>query len=142
MRGHTGHLVQRFSKPLVATTVGAGAAGSLALGVAAGVSTAGSLVLVGLPLVLLPGLALGCHRLLNTPSDSPGPCGPTLRITDMRWSCCHQSELATEGCTDLCDRCGRVWGSPETCVHISPPDTIKLHTGYEVFIKQHHLVPV
>ena len=84
MRGHTGHLVQRFSKPLVATTVGAGAAGSLALGVAAGVSTAGSLVLVGLPLVLLPGLALGCHRLLNTPSDSPGPCGPTLRITDMR----------------------------------------------------------
>ena len=84
VRGHTGHLRQRFSKPLVATTVGAGAAGSLALGAAAGVTTAGSVVLVGLPLVLLPGLALGCHRLLNTPSHSPGPCGPALRITDMR----------------------------------------------------------
>ena len=81
-RGHTGTLQQRFSKPVVAGSLGLGAAGSLALGVAAGVTTAGSLVLVGLPFILLPGLILGCHRLLNTASNQQPLCG--LSIKDMR----------------------------------------------------------
>ena len=72
VRGHTGELRQRFSKPLVATTLGAGAAGSLALGVAAAVTAAGSLALVGLPFVLLPGLAstgniINSQHILITP---------------------------------------------------------------------------
>ena len=83
VRGHTGTLKQRFSKPVVAGSLGFGAAGSVALGVAAGVTTAGSLVLVGLPFILLPGIILGGHRLLNTPSDQPAPCG-AVKITDMR----------------------------------------------------------
>ena len=83
VRGHPGTLKQRFSKPVVAGTLGCGAAGSVALGVAAGVSTAGSLVLVGLPFILLPGIILGGHRLLNTPSAQPAPCG-VVKITDMR----------------------------------------------------------
>ena len=82
VRGHTGTLEQRFSKPVVAGSLGLGTAGSLALGVTAGVSTAGAIVLVGLPFILLPGLIIGGHRLLNTPSDQPAPCG--VRISDMR----------------------------------------------------------
>ena len=141
MRGHTGSLKQRFSKPVVAGSLGLGAAGSLALGVAAGVSTAGSLVLVGLPFILLPGLAMGCHRLLNTPSDQQPLCG--LKIEDMRWTCCRQRELS-EGCTELCDneKCGQVWGTGTPCVHISLLDinAQKLQDGYEVFKKEHDLV--
>ena len=82
VRGHTGTLEQRFSTPVVAGSLGLGAAGSVALGVVAGVTTAGSLVLLGLPFVLLPGLAVGGHRLLNTPSDQPALC--CLKISDMR----------------------------------------------------------
>ena len=82
VRGHTGTLEQRFSKPVVAGSLGLGTAGSLALGVTAGVSTAGAIVLVGLPFILLPGLIIGGHRLLNIPSDQPAPCG--VRISDMR----------------------------------------------------------
>ena len=80
--GHTGTLKQRFSKPVVSGSLGLGVAGSVALGVTAGVTAAGSMVLVGLPFVLLPGLILSGHRLLNTPSNQPAPCG--LKITDMR----------------------------------------------------------
>ena len=83
VRGHTGTLQQRFSKPVVAGSLGLGAVGSVALGVAAAV-TATNLVLVGLPFILLPGLAVGGHRLLNTPSDQPALCG--LKIDDMRQS--------------------------------------------------------
>ena len=82
VRGHPGTLQQRFSKPVVAGSLGLGAAGSLALSVTAAVSPAGALVLVGLPFVLLPGIILGGHRLLNSPSDQPPPCG--VKITDMR----------------------------------------------------------
>ena len=81
VRGHTGTLEQRFSKPVVAGSLGLGTAGSLALGGAAYKATAG-LALVGLPFLLLPGLIIGGHRLLNTPSDQPAPCG--VRISDMR----------------------------------------------------------
>ena len=83
VRGHTGTLKQRFSKPVVAGSLGLGAAGSVALGVAALFTPPGALVLVGLPFILLPGLTVGCHRLLNTPSDQPAPCG-AVKITDMR----------------------------------------------------------
>ena len=80
--GHTGTLKQRFSKPVVSGSLGLSVAGSVALGVVAGVGAAGSMSLVGLPFILLPGLTIACHRLLNTPSDQPAPCG--LKITDMR----------------------------------------------------------
>ena len=81
VRGHPGTLQQRFSKPVVAGSLGFGAAGSLVLGVAAGAAM-NPLVLVGLPFILLPGIILGGHRLLNSPSDQPPPCG--VKITDMR----------------------------------------------------------
>ena len=82
VRGHTGTLKQRFSKPVVSGSLGLGVAGSVALGVVAGVTAAGSMVLVGLPFVLLPGLILSGHRLLNTPSGQAGLCG--LSCNDMR----------------------------------------------------------
>ena len=81
VRGHTGTLKQRFSKPVVSGSLGLGVAGGVALGVVASAVTA-PMVMVGLPFVLLPGLTIACHRLLNTPSDQPAPCG--VKITDMR----------------------------------------------------------
>ena len=79
-KGHTGTLEKRFSKPVVAGSLGLGAAGSLTLGIVAGVSTAGAIVLVGLPFILLPGIILGGHRLLNTPPDQPATCGVRTRM--------------------------------------------------------------
>jgi len=137
IRGHTGTLKQRFSKPVVSGSLGLGVAGGVALGVAAAVTA--PMALVGLPFLLLPGLTIACHRLLNTPSDQPAPCG--VKITDMRWSCCRQSELSP-GCTDVCDNCGQVWGSGQPCVHISTLDinAQRLEAGYEVVRKEHDLV--
>lgn len=82
-KGHTGTLKQRFSKPVVAGSLGFGAAGSVVLGIAAGVSMGTPMAAVGIPFILLPGIIVGGHRLLNTPSDQPGPCG-VVKITDMR----------------------------------------------------------
>ena len=81
VRGHPGTLQQRFSKPVVAGSLGFGAAGSLILGVAAGAAM-NPLVLVGLPFILVPGLTVACHRFLNSPSDQPAPF--VVKITDMR----------------------------------------------------------
>ena len=122
MRGHTGTLQQRFSKPVVAGSLGLGAVGSVALGVAAAV-TATNLVLVGLPFILLPGLAVGGHRLLNTPSDQPALCG--LKIDDMRQSgvpivdscpawkppLCHKEPVKRKKCprSSSCSTCDGVY---------------------------------
>ena len=82
VRGHPGTLQQRFSKPVVAGSLGFGAAGSLALSVTAAVTPAGALVLVGLPFILVPGLTVACHRFLISPSDQPSLF--VVKITDMR----------------------------------------------------------
>ena len=61
--------------------MGFGAAGSLVLGVAAGVAM-NPLVLAGLPFILVPGLTVACHRFLKSPSDQPSTF--VVKITDMR----------------------------------------------------------
>ena len=97
-KGHTGQLDQRFSRPQVGAALGFGAAGTAALSIAAAAS-ATPLVLVGLPLVLLPGITLGGHRFLNTSAEGVPPCGGikiTVRIT---WSVSYY---------DLC--ICRTWG--------------------------------
>ena len=83
-KGHTGQLDQRFSRPQVGAAMGFGAVGTVALSIAAAAS-ATPLVLVGLPLVLIPGLTLGGHRFLNTSSEGVPPCGGikiTVSISD------------------------------------------------------------
>jgi len=142
-KGHTGQLDQRFSRPQVGAAMGFGAAGTAALSIAAAAS-ATPLVLVGLPLVLLPGLALGGHRFLNTSAEGVPPCGG-VKITDMRWSCCNSPELAPGGCTELCDLCEQPWGSSDKpCVMIKHPDINmqKDLEGYQVFVKKHDLVQI
>ena len=79
--GHTGTLKQRFSKPVLSGSLGLCVAGSVALGAVAS-AVAAPMVMVGLPFVLLPGLTIACHRLLNTPSGQAGLCG--LSCNDMR----------------------------------------------------------
>ena len=82
VRGHTGTLKQRFSKPVVSGSLGLCVAGSVALGVST--AAAGPLVLLGLPFLLLPPLTIASHRLLNTASHQPAPSPCGLKITDMR----------------------------------------------------------
>jgi len=141
-KGHIGTLEQRFSRPQVGAAMGFGAVGTVALSVAAAAS-ATPLVLVGLPLVLLPGLTLGGHRFFNTSADGVPPCG--IKIQDMRWSCCNQPELSQDGCTDLCDLCGDTWGSSaKPCVMIRHPDINMQNNmeGYQVHVKTHDLVHI
>lgn len=142
-RGHTGTLRQRFSSAKVAGSLGVGLAGCIALGVAAAVSTAGSMVLVGIPFVLLPGLAVGGHRMLNkriTDTSVVSACD----VNDMRWTCCGQRESRepNDGCTDLCDNCGAVWGGGEPCVQISNMSINQQDKHQDVYIykKTHDLV--
>eukprot|EP00092_Neocalanus_flemingeri_P004241 GFUD01004561.1.p1 GENE.GFUD01004561.1~~GFUD01004561.1.p1 ORF type:complete len:421 (+),score=123.54 GFUD01004561.1:440-1702(+) len=141
--GHTGTLTQRFSRPEVGAAMGFGAVGTVALSIAAAAS-ATPLVLIGLPLILAPGLTLGGHRFLNTASDGASACGG-FKITDMRWSCCNAPELSPGGCSELCDLCGAVWGSSaKPCVMIKHPDINmqKEMDGYGVHVKKHDLVHI
>jgi hypothetical protein len=78
-KGHSGELRQRFSRPEVGTAMGFGAIGTVALSIAAA-ALATPLVLIALPLAVLPGLAVGCHRFLNTASGGSPPCGG-IKIT-------------------------------------------------------------
>jgi len=142
-KGHTGTLTQRFSRPQVGAAMGVGAVGTVALSIAAAAS-ATPLVLIGLPLILIPGLAVGGHRFLNTASDTAPACGG-LKISDMRWSCCNGAELTPGGCTELCDLCDAVWGSSaKPCVMIKHPDINmqKDMGGYQVHVKKHDLVHI
>lgn len=142
-KGHTGQLDQRFSRPTVGAAMGVGAVGTVALSIAAA-AAATPLVLIGLPLVLIPGLTLGGHRFLNTPADGVPPCGG-IKITDMRWSCCKAPELTPGGCKDLCDLCDDEWGSPaKPCVMIRHPDINMQNNmeGYQVHVKSHDLVHI
>jgi len=142
-KGHEGQLEQRFSRPEVGAAMGFGAVGTVALSIAAA-AAATPLVLVGLPLILGPGLLLGGHRFLNTSAEGVPPCGG-IKITDMRWSCCNFPELSQGGCTELCDLCDQPWGSSaKPCVMIKHPDINmqKDLEGYQVHVKEHDLVHI
>merc|ERR1712059_2193 len=99
-----------------------GAVGVAGLSTAAAL-TGAELVLLALPVAMGPGTVMTGHRFLNTSSKSSPPCSP-VKITDMRYKCCGMTELAEGGCTDICDKCGAVWGTqPPGCVMIRHPDS-------------------
>lgn len=142
-KGHKGQLEQRFSRPQVGAAMGFGAVGTIGLSIAAA-AAATPTVLIGLPLVLIPGLCMGGHRFLNTSAEGVPPCGG-LKFTDMRWSCCNSPELATGGCSELCDLCEEPWGSSaKPCVMIKHPDINmqKDLDNYQFHDKTHDLVHI
>ena len=85
-KGHTGSLKQRFSRPEVGAAMGVGAVGTVALSIAAAAS-ATPLVLIGLPLVVLPGLCIGGHRFINTASHANPPCGGIKITVSIQYPC-------------------------------------------------------
>ena len=85
-KGHTGSLKQRFSRPEVGAAMGVGAVGTVALSIAAAAS-ATPLVLIGLPLVVIPGLCIGGHRFINTASDAAPPCGGIKITVSIQYPC-------------------------------------------------------
>ena len=144
-RGHTGGLDQRFSKVGAACAKAACAGGLVGI---VGLSTAAALAspwaLLGLAVVMGPGVVMSGYRFLNRGSKASPFCG-VVKITDMHYTCCDMQELAEGGCTDFCDKCGERWGeAPPGCVSIRHPDSGMQNSrgDYEVLLKEHDLVDI
>jgi energy-coupling factor transporter ATP-binding protein EcfA2 len=126
--GHTDGRREKkpHSKSKIAVAYTAGTVAVAGLGTAMAFLPGTELLALGVPAVMGPGAAMSVRRAFGT--------------VQMKYRCCDKTEQEG-GCTDVCNKCGVVWGREGGCTWIKPLDENKqkAEVDYEVMTKEHDL---